>query len=91
MIEELIHQAADALRLAVLCSALPLGAALVTGFVVAVFQAATQIQEQTLSFVPKLAAVAFALWLGGPALLDAFSEFLNQLHLELERVHAAAG
>ena len=89
--EQLLDQAARALWLAIVCSALPLGAALVCGFVVSVFQAATQIQEQTLSFVPKLAAVGIILWLGTPALSEMFQEFLAQTYSELVHLHVAAG
>jgi flagellar biosynthetic protein FliQ len=43
-----------------------LGASLVVGMLVSVFQAVTQIQEQTLSFVPKILVIAGALALLGP-------------------------
>jgi len=57
---------ADAMMLACLLSAIPLSASLLVGLIVSVFQAATQIQEQTLSFVPKLFAVGLMLYLLGP-------------------------
>lgn len=46
-----------------------LGAALLVGLVVSLLQAATQIQEQTLSFLPKLLAVAAVLVVAGPWML----------------------
>jgi len=60
----------QALFLVLAVSAPVLLAALVVGLIVSVLQAATQIQEQTLSFVPKVVAVALALamsasWMGG--------------------------
>jgi len=51
---------------------------LVVGVVVSVFQAVTQIQEQTLTFVPKLAAVAFVLILTLPWALHLTVEYLQQ-------------
>lgn len=56
----------QALYLVVLTSAPAVVIALVVGLVVAVFQATTQIQEQTLSFAPKLVAVFTVLALTGP-------------------------
>ena len=56
----------DAVILFVILSAIPLAASLIVGLVVSVFQAATQIQEQTLTFVPKLVAVVVALCVAGP-------------------------
>ncbi len=56
----------QALYLVVLVSAPPVLIALLVGLIVAVFQATTQIQEQTLSFAPKLVAVFGILALTGP-------------------------
>ena len=56
----------QALYLVVLVSAPAVLIALVVGLIVAVFQATTQIQEQTLSFAPKLVAVFGVLALTGP-------------------------
>lgn len=53
--------------------------ALLVGFVISLFQAATQIQEQTLSFVPKLIAVAIALVVTGNWVLSELVSFTNQL------------
>ena len=64
---ELVLQAArDGLVIALVVSAPFVGVAMAVGLVVAVLQAATQIQEQTLSFAPKLIAVALALAALGP-------------------------
>lgn len=69
-----IGQAVDLLReamvLMLLVSGPVLGAALVLGLVISVFQAVTQIQEQTLSFVPKIVGMAVVAivalpWVGG--------------------------
>ena len=58
----------EGLVLVLLLSAPPLIASMVTGFVVGLFQAATQIQDQTLAFVPKLVVVLVVLVAMGPVL-----------------------
>ena len=62
---ELTRLTAETLYLVLLVSAPALLVSLVVGFVIALLQAVTQVQEQTLSFVPKLVAVATALVVGG--------------------------
>ena len=57
--------AAETLYLVLMVSAPALGVSLVVGLVIGLLQAVTQVQEQTLSFVPKLVAVAVALVVGG--------------------------
>jgi flagellar biosynthetic protein FliQ len=54
-------------------------AALVTGLLVGVFQAATQINEMTLSFIPKLIAMAAVLVVGGPWMLKLLVEYTRSL------------
>ncbi len=76
---ELSRLTAETLYLVLLVSAPALLVSLVVGFIVALLQAVTQVQEQTLSFVPKLVAVAAALvvaggWMGGQ--LIRFTESL---------------
>jgi flagellar biosynthetic protein FliQ len=56
----------EGLLLVLLLSAGPMLASMLVGFVVGIFQATTQIQEQTLSFVPKLIAVFTTLAITGP-------------------------
>jgi flagellar biosynthesis protein FliQ len=53
--------------------------ALVVGLIVGMFQAATQINEMTLTFVPKLIVVALVLVIAGPALLNTLLGFTLQL------------
>lgn len=53
--------------------------ALVVGLLIGMFQAATQINEMTLTFVPKLAVVALVLLFAGPALLNTLLDFTIQL------------
>jgi type III secretory pathway component EscS len=62
----LLHLAREALLLALVLSAPPLGAALLVGLVTGVLQAATQVQEPSLGVVPRLAAVLAALLAAAP-------------------------
>ena len=57
-----------------------LGVVLVVGLVVSVFQAATQINENTLSFVPKLVAIFLTLVIGGPWMLSVMISYIQQLY-----------
>jgi len=65
----------DAMLTALLLSAPILGVALLTGLLISVFQAATQIQEMTLSFVPKVIAAAVAIVVFGPWMLQVMLRF----------------
>lgn len=56
-----------------------LGVAIVVGLVVAIFQAASQIHEQTLSFVPKLVAIALVLVLLGPWMMETLMDFTRNM------------
>jgi flagellar biosynthetic protein FliQ len=58
-------------------------AALAVGLLIGIFQAATQIQEMTLSFIPKLAALAIALVIGGPWMLRTIVEFTKELFMQI--------
>jgi len=52
---------------------------LVVGILISIFQAATQINEQTLVFIPKILAIVIALVLFGPWMLSTMVEFTTQL------------
>lgn len=54
-------------------------AALVTGLIVSVFQAATQINEATLSFVPKVVAIFITLVVAGPWMIQILTDYMRQL------------
>ena len=60
--------------------------ALVIGLLVSVFQAATQIQEQTLTFVPKLIAIILVLVLGGPWMLNKLVMLTNELFQSISTI-----
>lgn len=53
--------------------------ALVIGLIVSVFQAATQINEQTLSFIPKLVGMFLILLLAGPWMLEIMVDYVRRL------------
>ena len=69
----------EGLVLVLLLSAPPLIASMVTGFVVGLFQAATQIQDQTLNQVPKLFAVAAVVFVLLPWILAVLVEYTHDL------------
>lgn len=54
-------------------------AALVVGLVVSVLQAATQINEMTLSFIPKLLAMLGTLVIAGPWIITFFTDYMRRL------------
>ncbi|HEX7689775.1 MAG TPA: flagellar biosynthesis protein FliQ [Burkholderiaceae bacterium] len=60
-----------------------LGVVLVVGILVSVFQAATQINEATLTFVPKLLAAVAVMGLAGPWMLTSLVEYLRSVLLSL--------
>ena len=64
-VDVIMRIVSEALVLTLLLSALPVLAAMAVGLTVSVLQAATQVQEQTLSVVPKIVAVYAAILLGG--------------------------
>ncbi len=68
-----------ALEITLLLAAPLLLVALVTGLVVGVFQAATQINEMTLSFIPKLLAMAVAIAVAGPWMIKLIVGYTQQL------------
>lgn len=56
-----------------------LGFGLIVGLVVSIFQAATQIHEMTISFIPKMIAIVVAIVLFGPWMLDQILRFTNEI------------
>jgi len=70
----------NALYIVLLIIAPVLGAGLLTGLIVAILQATTQIQEQTLAFVPKIFAVLIALGIFGPWMMSTVMDFVQELY-----------
>jgi flagellar biosynthetic protein FliQ len=68
-----------ALEIALALAAPLLLAALVTGVIIGAFQAATSINEMTLSFIPKLIAIAATLALAGPWMLKTLVGYTHEL------------
>ena len=73
--EFIIELAGQAVFTILKASAPMLGLALVTGLLVSIFQATTQIQEQTLAFVPKIVMVFLAVIIFGPWILNTVVDF----------------
>jgi flagellar biosynthesis protein FliQ len=77
--DEVLAIGTQALHVLILLSAPLLLVALVIGLLVGVFQAATQINEMTLSFIPKLLAVAATLAIAGPWMLNVIVSYTREL------------
>lgn len=69
----------QALELTVIISAPVLLTALIIGLLVSIFQAATQINEQTLSFIPKLVGMFGVLVIAGPWMIGMMVDFMQRL------------
>lgn len=70
---------AEAFYLTILMLLVIIGPGLIVGLVVSMFQAATQINEQTLSFLPRLIVTIITLMIAGPWLLSKFMDLFNRL------------
>ena len=68
-----------ALEITMLLAAPMLLVALVTGLIIGAFQAATQINEQTLSLIPKLLALALTMVVAGPWMLKVLLSYTREL------------
>jgi len=69
----------EAMKLSLLLAAPMLLVALVTGLIISLFQAATQINEATLSFIPKLLAVFATAVIAGPWMLNLTLDYMRNL------------
>lgn len=72
-----------ALEITFMVSAPLLLAALVTGLIVSIFQAATQINEMTLSFIPKLFIMFAVMVLAGPWMLSVMMDYVQRLYANI--------
>lgn len=77
-----LHLLKDALLTAALVAAPVLVAILLVGLLVSIIQVATQIQEMTLTFIPKLAVAIFVLLIFGDWMLSTLREFAVQTILQ---------
>ncbi len=73
--EDVIHIGRKAVETVLLTSAPMLLAAMVVGLLISIFQAATQINEQTMTFIPKIVAVFVTLLIFGPWIMDLLVTF----------------
>ncbi len=69
----------EAIKITIILAAPMLLAGLITGLVISIFQAATSINEMTMTFIPKMLAVAIALLVAFPWMLQVLIDFLRNL------------
>ncbi len=69
----------NAMEVCLMVAAPMLLVALIIGLIVSIFQAATQINEATLSFIPKLVGLFLALLLAGPWMLTVMTDYMRQV------------
>ena len=73
------HLSVQAMTVALMVSAPFLLAGLAVGLIVSIIQAATSIQEQTLSFIPKILVTGVVIAVGGPWMMDQLVGYTQQL------------
>ena len=77
--DSVVNIGRQAMEVTILLAAPILLASLAVGLIIAMFQAATQINEMTLSFVPKLMVVAVVMMSAGPWMLRQITGFMQRL------------
>ena len=77
--ESVMSMGYEAMKLSLLLAAPLLLVALITGLIISLFQAATQINEMTLSFIPKMLAVFATLVIAGPWMLETLLDYMRNL------------
>lgn len=80
---QVLYLAKEALTTAMLVGGPVLGVSLLVGLLVSIFQAMTQIQEQTLSFIPKILAIVAVMLLMGPWMLNVLTTYTANLLKQL--------
>lgn len=80
---QVLYMAREAVGAVLLVGGPILGVSLLVGLLVSIFQAMTQIQEQTLSFIPKVVAVIAVLILLGPWMLSILTAYTTNLLTQL--------
>ncbi len=86
--ESVMTLGSEAIHVSLLLGAPLLLVALVIGLVISIFQAATQINEATLSFIPKLLAVFATLVIVGPWMLGMMVDYMRQLFSSIPQLVA---
>ena len=77
--ESVMTMGRTAMEVTLMIAAPLLLVALIIGLIISIFQAATQINEATLSFIPKLVAVFIALVVAGPWMLSVMLDYMRQV------------
>ena len=77
--ESVMSMGRQAMEITLMVAAPMLLVALIIGLLVSIFQAATQINEQTLSFIPKLVGIFAAMVIAGPWMLSVMLDYMRQL------------
>lgn len=80
-----IDLAMNALKVVIYVSAPMLGMSVIVGLAISIFQATTQIQEQTLSFVPKILSIFAAIALFGAWMLRVLMEYTQNLYMNMNQ------
>lgn len=78
--------AMQALKVAVFLAGPLLFAALITGLIISLLQAATQINEMTLSFIPKIVAVVVVLIIFGPSMLSIMIDYIKIVLMDIPQL-----
>ncbi len=81
-----INLAMQAMQLALKVGGPILAVGLVIGLVISIFQAVTQIQEQTLSFIPKIVGLAVVIVVAGPWMLGQLITYTEELYSSIPRL-----
>jgi len=84
--EFVISLAGEAIKLALTLSIPLLGVGLIVGLIIAVLQATTQVQEMTLTFVPKIVTVLLALLAAAPWMLNKITHFASELITSIPQI-----
>ncbi len=87
--EAVLEITQHAMKVTLMLAAPMLIGALVVGVLVSLFQAVTQINEQTLSFIPKILVIAAAMVFFAPWMMETITEFTRETFLRIpEMVHS---
>ncbi len=81
--EYVIEITQQAMKITLMLAAPMLIGALVVGVLVSIFQAVTQIQEQTLSFIPKILVIVAALVIFSPWMMETMTSYTRELFLSI--------
>ena len=76
----------EAIEMTLILSGPLLLAALIIGLIISIFQAATQINEQTLSFIPKLIGMFVVLIVAGPWMLQMMVDYIRRLFESIPQI-----